>query len=194
MKDFPSGDLMAFTKANNLVEANLGLVRVAARWAKRRLPSHVEFHDLFQDGAVGLVEAATRYDADRGIPFPAFARKRVFGAIVDVFRGNRYGHYSLQPIRNPEAITSPSSAPRTADRDMRSILERIIPVLDGKQRTVVVLRYWSAESYSQIAERLRVRPDRAKRLDDKALVKLKEEFRRQIHIRVQGPGVMLSLL
>jgi len=44
--------------------------------------------DLFSAGTLGLVEAANKFDPARGVPFTAFARIRVHGAILDEIRRN----------------------------------------------------------------------------------------------------------
>jgi RNA polymerase sigma factor for flagellar operon FliA len=55
----------------------------------RRLASSrhkLEVDDLVQDGLVGLMAAAARFEPARGIPFEAFATSRVRGAMVDGLR------------------------------------------------------------------------------------------------------------
>ena len=47
------------------------------------------FDDLVQSGIVGLIEAAIRYKDD-GVPFDAFARKRIKGAMIDEIRYLNY--------------------------------------------------------------------------------------------------------
>lgn len=51
-----------------------------------RVKEHVEFQELEALGRVGLVEAASRYDAQRGASFATFAWYRVQGAIIDGLR------------------------------------------------------------------------------------------------------------
>jgi RNA polymerase sigma factor for flagellar operon FliA len=72
--------------AERLVLAHLPLVRFLARKVLAGLPAHVELNDLIQDGVCGLIGAARRYDARRDVPFPAYARHRIRGAILDGLR------------------------------------------------------------------------------------------------------------
>ncbi|HUX16375.1 MAG TPA: sigma-70 family RNA polymerase sigma factor [Phycisphaerae bacterium] len=44
------------------------------------------YDDLVQEGSIGLCKAARRYDASRGVEFPAYAWPRVCGAIRDALR------------------------------------------------------------------------------------------------------------
>jgi RNA polymerase sigma factor (sigma-70 family) len=67
-----------------LVNDNLGLVGVHLRRhvANLRHPRRDrEWEDLFQEGCLGLIEAAIRHDPEKGIPFAAFALPRIHNAV-----------------------------------------------------------------------------------------------------------------
>lgn len=83
---------------------HLHLVRSIASAVRARLPSsHIEFDDLVAYGTEGLLDAASRFDATRGVPFEAFARLRIRGAIVDGIRKEgwfgRRAHRRLRAAR-----------------------------------------------------------------------------------------------
>jgi RNA polymerase sigma factor for flagellar operon FliA len=67
--------------------------QVALRYAFA-LPPGLEVDDLIAYGSYGLLEALERYDAGRGVPFEAYARARIQGAILDGLR-------SFQPLPEP---------------------------------------------------------------------------------------------
>jgi RNA polymerase sigma factor for flagellar operon FliA len=50
------------------------------------MPHSVEIADLVQEGVLGLMDAAGRFDAARGIKFETFAERRVRGAMIDALR------------------------------------------------------------------------------------------------------------
>jgi RNA polymerase sigma factor for flagellar operon FliA len=77
---------VAIDESNSLVLAHLGLVRALASRLVHRVPSHIELNELISVGMMGLVEAARRYEPSRGVPFDAFARRRIHGAMVDALR------------------------------------------------------------------------------------------------------------
>ena len=77
---------VAIDESNNLVLAHLGLVKALASRLAHRVPSHIELGELISVGMMGLVEAARRYEPSRGVPFDAFARRRIQGAMVDALR------------------------------------------------------------------------------------------------------------
>jgi len=72
---------------DELVMAHVDLVRSLASRLGRRLPSQVELSELVSVGVVGLIEAANRYQPSLGVPFDAFARRRIQGAMLDALRG-----------------------------------------------------------------------------------------------------------
>ena len=75
-----------FTRRDELVMAHIDLVRALAGQVGRRLPSHVERSELVSVGLMGLLDAAERYQPAMGVPFDAFARRRIHGAILDALR------------------------------------------------------------------------------------------------------------
>ncbi len=68
------------------VTENLPLVRFIAARIAATIPASVELEDLIQTGILGLIDAVRRYDPSKGIPFPAYARFRIRGAILDALR------------------------------------------------------------------------------------------------------------
>jgi RNA polymerase sigma factor for flagellar operon FliA len=70
-----------------LVMAHVGLVKTLAHRLRRRLPSQVELSELVSVGVLGLIDAASRYEPALGVPFDAFARRRIHGAMLDALRG-----------------------------------------------------------------------------------------------------------
>ena len=68
------------------VEACLPLVRHVARSMVSRLPAQVELSDLTQAGYLGLLDAAAKYDASKGVRFWTYAELRIKGSILDSLR------------------------------------------------------------------------------------------------------------
>jgi RNA polymerase sigma factor for flagellar operon FliA len=74
------------TKRNEVVTRHYQIVEKVARHMARRLPPSIDLADLMSAGAVGLLEAAARFDPSRGESFEAFARVRIKGAMLDDIR------------------------------------------------------------------------------------------------------------
>ena len=69
-----------------LVQTHTALVRRIALHMIARLPGHVQLEDLIQAGMIGLLEAANKFDANRGASFSTYAGIRIRGAMVDEIR------------------------------------------------------------------------------------------------------------
>ena len=64
------------------------LVRRLALQLIAKLPASVELDDLIQVGMIGLLDAASRYQDDRGAKFETYASQRIRGAMLDELRAN----------------------------------------------------------------------------------------------------------
>jgi RNA polymerase sigma factor for flagellar operon FliA len=71
---------------NRLIVAGLPFVESLARRMAATMPNSIDIGDLVQDGVLGLIDAANRFDEDRGIKFETFAERRVRGAMIDALR------------------------------------------------------------------------------------------------------------
>ena len=81
---------------NARIEANLPLVKHVVYQVAVHFPRHVDREELARAGALGLVEAARRYDEDRGVPFERFAAQRIRGASLDSVRAADWAPRSVR--------------------------------------------------------------------------------------------------
>jgi RNA polymerase sigma factor for flagellar operon FliA len=86
------------TDRASLVEANLPLVKHVVLQVAGHFPRHVDRHELARAGALGLVEAAQRFDPARGVPFDRFAARRIRGAILDAVRAVDWAPRSVRAL------------------------------------------------------------------------------------------------
>lgn len=93
---------------DQLILKELPHVHYIARRIYERLPQHVPFEDLVHAGVIGLIEAVRSYDASKSVPFKAYAKFRVRGAIIDGLRELDWGSRRLRKRgrRIEEAIAS----------------------------------------------------------------------------------------
>ena len=84
---------------DELVMQNVALVKSLAQRLAQRLPSQVQVEDLVSAGVLGLIEAAGRYKSSLGVPFQAFARRRIHGAMLDALRDLDWAPRSLRRLR-----------------------------------------------------------------------------------------------
>lgn len=162
------------------------LVPVVQRISRTIAPtvrSPVDREDLFQEGVVGLLEAATRYEGGRGCSLRTFTTKRASGAMRDHVRGmirrNREApacdtvdsgvqvHWATD-ARSPESLV--------ALRRFRAFLRDGWALLPRTEREVVRLRFFEGLSVREAAARMRVSPATVVRGEQRALARLREGF------------------
>lgn len=126
---------------NRLVLRHVGLVRGIAHRLARRLPPQVELSDLIGVGLIGLIEAAQRYRPSMGVPFDAFARRRLQGAMLDALRNLDWAPRSLRKMR----------------RDVDGAIGQLRHELarDPRAPEVAAAMDFSVDKYAHVVEQLR---------------------------------------
>ena len=74
------------TEADDLIQRYATLIDRVARRIVLRIGVRSAFDDLWSAGALGLLEAAGRFDAGRGVSFETFVEHRIRGAMLDELR------------------------------------------------------------------------------------------------------------
>jgi RNA polymerase sigma factor FliA len=83
------------TERNTLVVENLPLVGYLVSDLVARA-THLSRDDLASAGSLALVQAAEAYDATTGVPFGAYARTRIVGALADELRATDWATRSAR--------------------------------------------------------------------------------------------------
>jgi RNA polymerase sigma factor for flagellar operon FliA len=76
----------SYESQDDLISGNISLVKRIAHHLAARLPESVELDDLMQAGMIGLLEAASNFDASRGASFDTYAGIRIRGSMLDEVR------------------------------------------------------------------------------------------------------------
>ncbi len=183
---------------HRLVSANLRfVVSVARHYQGRGLP----IADLVNEGNLGLMQAAERFDESRGVRFVSYAHWWVRRAILEALRRESRprsgGENSRHPISLDEPIGSHGSSTlqevladerqvppegRLLRRAMRRSLDASLIDLPEREREVL-RRYFGLdadrpESLSAIAADLGITRERARQLKDRGLARLRAHARR----------------
>ncbi len=103
-------------ETNELVRQHLDLVGRTVAKVSARYPRHVDREELWNAGALGLVEAARRFNPDSGIPFERYAAIRIRGAIIDSTRTRDWASRSVRR-RYREMEETSASLRDTTGRD-----------------------------------------------------------------------------
>ena len=176
------------------IEAHLDLVKSMARdIGGRPLGRGIDLDDLVGYGTVGLVEAATRFE-ERGVPFSAFARRRIYGAIVDGIRTQHwFGRRADRRLRIDRvghdwqvAVDAGHRAHNDVRRNGRpmvcppietgDVTEQVAAALQGLpvlERRVVELHHYQHKTISQTAKELGICRPWTSRLHARALAALR---------------------
>jgi RNA polymerase sigma factor for flagellar operon FliA len=114
--DWEAEQLRLTTEEEQTVREHMPLVRWIASRIIGALPVHVEMEDLIQTGIVGLIDALRRYDPGKGIPFPAYARYRIRGEMLDSLRALDWATRSQRKLRRLAAEAGATEVPRPGIR------------------------------------------------------------------------------
>jgi RNA polymerase sigma factor for flagellar operon FliA len=74
------------TCRDDMIVEHMPLVKYLVGRIAPKLPAHLDLQDLISAATVGLINAADRFDPERGVLFKTFAEQHVRGAIIDELR------------------------------------------------------------------------------------------------------------
>jgi RNA polymerase sigma factor for flagellar operon FliA len=194
--------LVGHVERDERIKAHLHVVRSVARAIRlSSLGRGVELEDLVAYGAKGLVEAAARFDGSKGIPFVAFARHRIRGAILDGIRTQhwlgRRAYRRLQSGRTTgdvqfveiaEWVEASGDArwngrrmaqlPCAEDDSAQVLVAAQLRHLPERERRLIELCYYEGKTLNQAAAEMGFRRSWASRLVARALVALRAAIER----------------
>ncbi len=75
-----------YTETNEVVIQYLPAVRAMSFRLKERLPSSIDVNDLIAIGVEEMVKLSRRYDIEQNDSFWGYAKKRVYGSMLDYLR------------------------------------------------------------------------------------------------------------
>jgi RNA polymerase sigma factor FliA len=118
-------------RVDERIREHATLVKRIAHHMMGRLPDSVQLNDLIQAGMIGLLEAARKYDGEKGASFETYAGIRIRGAMLDEIRRGDW-------------------APRSVHRNSRRVSEAIQQIENEKGRDA---------DDAEVAARLGMTPD-----------------------------------
>jgi RNA polymerase sigma factor for flagellar operon FliA len=131
------------------VAASLPFVESLARRMASTMPHSIDLGDLIQDGVLGLMDAANRFDDRRGIKFETFAERRVRGAMIDALRRDAWPRGVRRARRELEAAREQLRRELGAEPTLSDLARRVGADEARLERTI--LRINTIESTSPIA-------------------------------------------
>ena len=182
---------------NRLIEANLRFVVVIARQYQGQ---GLSMEDLVSEGNLGLMKAARKFDATRGLRFVNYAvvfiRQQIEKAVrkesdeqrvestrdgqtrsVDAPLGSKANGSLLSVLVNAD---SPQADQRVYNASLEDAIERSLQTLNERE-TVVVNAYFGIgeerQTMAEIAERMSLKRERVRQIRDRAVRRLKKNMK-----------------
>ena len=131
------------------VVASLPFVESLARRMASTMPHSIDLGDLVQDGVLGLMDAAHRFDEARGIKFETFAERRVRGAMIDALRKDAWPRGVRRVRRELEAAREALRRELGAEPTLADLAARVGTDTTRLERTII--RINTIESTSALA-------------------------------------------
>ena len=134
------------TSPTHRVEAGLPFVEALARRMAATMPHSIDLSDLVQDGVIGLIDAAHRFDDSRGIKFETFAERRIRGAMIDALRKDAWPRGVRRVRRELEAAREKLRATLGHEPSLADLAEAVGS--DEKRLGKTIVRINTIESTS----------------------------------------------
>ena len=183
---------------NRLVEANLRFVVAIARQYQGQ---GLSMEDLVSEGNLGLIKAAGKYDASRGLRFVNYAvvfiRQQIERALkkesaeqrvesgrdgqtrsVDAPLGSKANVSLISVLVN---TNSPMADERVYNAGIEQAVEQALRALDERERSVVNAFYGIGQDHltmAEIAVDMGLKRERVRQIRNKAVRKLRKEYKR----------------
>lgn len=187
---------MTRKRRDRLIEENLDLARIIARSVGARLPPYVDLREeLHAEALVLLVEAAEKFNPDRGLKFRQWAQWFVNRRIFDLIRRRK-----LREAKQPhiEDIAAAGSNEETNNKNWEREVDDLdhLPMfsveanqerhaeavqlsarvagLRPRQQTVLRMYYEEGETFLAVGQRLKTTRMKATAIHDEAVAELRK--------------------
>src|SRR5579863_3365094 len=131
------------------IVAGIPFVEALAWRMAASMPNSIDIGDLVQDGVIGLIDAARRFDEGRGIKFETFAERRVRGAMIDALRRDAWPRGVRRQRRELDAAREELRRELGHEPSLADLAKRVGS--DEKRLSRTILRITTIESTSPLA-------------------------------------------
>lgn len=171
------------TARNRLIESNLRFVlKVVFQYWSPGLP----LMDMISEGCQGLIKAAKTFDPDKGFRFLTYAGDVIVQGVIRAIKDHkRYKHESLDELvyedeselSKKDILVSeyPESDKMAFYNQVRDFLDH----LSEREHVIITLRFWHGLSLGEIGLRINLAREMVRRVEAKALRKLRWAIEKQ---------------
>jgi RNA polymerase sigma factor for flagellar operon FliA len=135
---------------NPRIVAGIPFVEQLARRVAATMPHSIDIGDLVQDGVIGLIDAAHRFDEARGIKFETFAERRLRGAMIDALRKDAWPRGVRRQRRELEAAREALRRELGCEPSLADLAARLGS--DEKRLSRTIVRINAIEATSPLAK------------------------------------------
>jgi RNA polymerase sigma factor for flagellar operon FliA len=140
---------LATADQDHRIVNGLPFVEALARRMASSMPNSIDIGDLVQDGVLGLIDAAKRFDVERGIKFETFAERRVRGAMIDALRKDAWPRGVRRQRRELDAAREALRRELGHEPSMADLAARVGS--DEKRLSRTIVRINTIEATSPLA-------------------------------------------
>ncbi|HPR18048.1 MAG TPA: sigma-70 family RNA polymerase sigma factor [Candidatus Cloacimonadota bacterium] len=149
---------------NKIVVEYLPLVRsIAAKYNKLGIPQE----DLEQEGMIGLLEAADKFEADKGAKFSTYATYWIKKYILEAVDKEKKSSFKIKPL--PEDKTPDQEVTELPKLDILTFPED----MPEAEKLVLRLLYQNQLTLKEISEQLEIPRERVRQLKEKAFRRIR---------------------
>ena len=141
--------------------------------------------DLIQEGTVGLMEAAERYNPRLGVAFSLYAIHRVRGRILDYLKSQN-AEVPMEDTESEETpiLVAPDVAFESADRNfLQSAVDRAMDRLPDREKDVIRSVYLHEQTVAETAGAMDVSTAYVYQLEKRGIRRLRGMLSKVIHDR-----------
>ncbi len=174
--------------------------RALKDWAWRYCGGNGELrNDLFQEGALGLFQAARRFDPNQGVRFSTLARRHMRGRMLNYLRSES-GHRKCTPMAQACHQAEDQDAENPAHEDclpigatealeltdrflvevdvrlLRGVMQQCLALLTTRQQEIFTMRYVDGLQPSDVARALGISPARVTQVLTESAAKMQAVF------------------
>lgn len=156
-----------------IITENSGLVKsIASKYCHYG----VGFDDLYQEGVIGIMEAAKRFDETKGAKFSTYATYFIKGSILDYLKKEKSINIIDLDIYENENIEFYGVANESAQKKEDEYIKTAFVIPDDFpefEKAVLKLSLIEGRTFKEIAEALGISRERVRQLKQKGLRRLK---------------------
>lgn len=144
------------TNNEDFIKTHTKLVHKIASNVMYKVPNVVQYEDLVQAGMIGLIEAARKFQDDKGASFETYAGIRIKGAIIDELRRSdwtpRSVHKNMRDLSHAVSVIETRTGRDARDMEIASQLGKTLDEYHKILKDISTVKVIGIEDISKTIE------------------------------------------